>query len=90
MFTIDGKRKYLTRDEQDRFMVAAKQLDRAAVRTFCLTMAYTECRISEALVITVPAWQHVRREHSRCYRRTYLDIVRLLDFCEGKRLVFLR
>ncbi len=53
LFTIDGKRKYLTRDEQDRFMVAASQLDRAQVRTLCLTIAFTGCRISEALALTI-------------------------------------
>ncbi len=53
LFTIDGKRKYLTRDEQDRFFIAANQLDRATVRTLCLTMAFTGCRISEALELTI-------------------------------------
>ena len=50
--TIDGKRKYLTLDEQQRFLVATSQLDRAEVRTFCDTLAYTGCRISEALALT--------------------------------------
>ena len=53
LFNTDGKRKYLTQDEQDRFLKAASDLDRAEVRTFCMTLAYTGCRISEALALTV-------------------------------------
>ena len=52
LLTIDGKRKYLTQDEQGRFLAAAADLDSAEVRTFCMTLAYTGCRISEALELT--------------------------------------
>ena len=52
LFTIDGKRKYLTQEEQARFLAAASQLDRGEVRTFCMTLAYTGCRISEALELS--------------------------------------
>jgi integrase len=52
LFTIEGKRKYLTSDVQGRFMAAANAHERAEVRTFCLTLAYTGCRISEALELT--------------------------------------
>ena len=52
LLTIDGKRKYLTQDEQERFLLAASELDSAVVRTFCMTLAYTGCRISEALEVT--------------------------------------
>lgn len=51
--TIDGKRKYLTLEEQERFLVATSHLDRAEVRTFCDTLAFTGCRISEALALNV-------------------------------------
>ena len=50
--TFDGKRKYLTLDEQERFLHATSQLERPEVRTFCDTLAYTGCRISEALALT--------------------------------------
>ena len=46
-----GQRKYLTAEERTAFLKAAKSADRAA-RTFCMTLAYTGCRISEALVLT--------------------------------------
>ena len=53
LYTSDGQRKYLTQDEQARFLSSASQLDRADVRTFCMTLAFTGCRISEALQLTV-------------------------------------
>lgn len=52
LFTFEGKRKYLTQEEQARFLAAAAQLDRDEVRTFCMTLAYTGCRISEALELS--------------------------------------
>jgi len=52
LFTLDGKRKYLTAEEQGRFIAAANAHERAEVRTLCLTLAYTGCRISEALALT--------------------------------------
>jgi len=39
-------------EEQGRFIAAANAHERAEVRTFCLTLAYTGCRISEALELT--------------------------------------
>ena len=52
LFTSEGKRKYLTGEERERFLVAAVEHHRGAVRTFCMVMAYTGCRISEALQLT--------------------------------------
>ena len=52
LFTSDGKRKYLTLEEMDRFLAAANQQERAEVRSFALVLAYTGCRISEALALT--------------------------------------
>ena len=52
LFTFDGNRKYLTADEQENFIAAANDHERAEVRTLCLTLAYTGCRISEALALT--------------------------------------
>lgn len=50
--TSDGQRKYLTADELARFIETAELQERGEVRTFCLGMAYTGCRISEALELT--------------------------------------
>lgn len=52
LFSFEGRRKYLTAEEQGRFMAAANAHERAEMRTFCLTLAYTGCRISEALELT--------------------------------------
>jgi integrase len=46
-----GARKYLTREEHTRFLRAADQAPRD-VRAFCHTLAWTGCRISEALALT--------------------------------------
>ena len=53
LFTSEGKRKYLNAEELARFIAAAQQHERAEVRTFCLVLAYTGCRISEALALIV-------------------------------------
>lgn len=52
LFTSTGERKYLNADELERFLTVANQHDRAEVRSFCLVMAHTGCRISEALELT--------------------------------------
>lgn len=52
LYTPAGRRKYLTQAERARFIAAASTCPRADVRTLCLTLAYTGCRISEALALT--------------------------------------
>ena len=39
LFTSDGKRKYLTAEERERYLSAAASLDRGEVRTFCMVLA---------------------------------------------------
>ena len=51
LHTPDGARKYLTAGERDAFLRAAEQADRS-VRTLCMTLAYSGCRLSEALALT--------------------------------------
>jgi integrase/recombinase XerD len=51
LYDAQGRRKYLTREERQAFLVAAEKAPRH-VRTLCLTLAYTGCRISEALALT--------------------------------------
>ena len=51
LYNAQGKRLYLTLDERQAFFEAAKhQPDK--VRTLCLLLYYTGCRISEALNLT--------------------------------------
>lgn len=52
LYSAGGQRKYLNSDERQRFLSAAMNCPRAQVRTLCLTLAYTGCRISEALALT--------------------------------------
>lgn len=51
LFTADRQRKYLTAEERAAFLEVAKSAD-PQTRTFALTLAYTGCRISEALALT--------------------------------------
>jgi len=52
LFTTEGLRRYLDDAEHVRFLAAAAALERGEVRTLCTTLAYTGCRISEALELT--------------------------------------
>lgn len=51
MFNDRGCRKYLTRGEIEGFIKASNKMP-LSVSTFCLTIAYSGCRISEALALT--------------------------------------
>lgn len=57
LYSATGLRKYLTRDERERFIAASLAAVRPDVRTLCLTLVYTGCRISEALALTPAAIQ---------------------------------
>lgn len=52
LYTRAGQRKYLTHAERMRFLAAARRCPRAKLRTLCLTLTYTGCRISKALALT--------------------------------------
>jgi len=54
LFDHSGRRKYLTGEERRRFLAAASRADRH-IRTLCMTLTFTGCRISEALALT-PGW----------------------------------
>jgi len=51
LYNRNGQRKYLTPAERQDFLRAAEVMP-PIVRTFCDTLAYTGCRISEALALT--------------------------------------
>ncbi len=51
LFDGAGQRKYLTPEERRAFLLAAES-GPGAVQTFCWTLAYTGCRLSEALALT--------------------------------------
>ena len=52
LYTPEGARKYLTAAERDVFLAEAAQADRD-IQTLCMTLAYSGCRLSEALALTV-------------------------------------
>lgn len=52
LFGKNGQRKYLTAQERERFIVAALRHSRDDIGALCLTLAYSGCRISEALAMT--------------------------------------
>lgn len=51
LFDQNGNRLYLTKEERQLFLDYAKT-QRTEIRTFAETIAYTGCRISEALEVT--------------------------------------
>jgi integrase/recombinase XerD len=55
LHTHHGLRKYVSPDERRRFLAAAMRCPRPELRTLCLVLAYTGCRISEALSLTPAA-----------------------------------
>lgn len=61
-----GRRKYLTIEERRRFLVEADRL-RSEVRALCYVLAYSGCRISEALSLTA---QQLDAEGGRLILRT--------------------
>ena len=46
-----ASRLYVTAEERRRFIAAARAYERTDVATFAATLAYTGCRISEALAV---------------------------------------
>ena len=52
LYTPAGARKYLTEHERTRFLSAAATFDRPEIASLCAVVAWTGCRISEALALT--------------------------------------
>lgn len=55
LYAPTGARKYLTDDERTRFLNAAANCGRPDVYALCATLAWTGCRLSEALALTLDA-----------------------------------
>jgi integrase len=51
LFHTDGSRKYLTREERAAFLAMSRHFPRD-VETFCHVLAYSGCRLAEALALT--------------------------------------
>lgn len=52
LYDEDGQRKYQTPEERDAFLKAAAEAAPREVRTFCGTLVYAGCSITEALELT--------------------------------------
>jgi integrase/recombinase XerD len=99
LFNSAGKRLYLTLEERRKFLAAADKEDRET-RTFCYVLAYTGCRISEALALTPEAidlsagtivFETLKKRRSGVYRAvpvppTLLDMIELVHGLREKRL----
>ncbi len=51
LYSNAGERKYINADERYRFLKVAERCD-PHVQAFCMTLAYSGCRLSEALTLT--------------------------------------
>lgn len=60
VYDNEGRRKYLTDDELDRFLAAADRLSPSR-RALCYVLVYTGCRLSEALALTTHQLDTERR-----------------------------
>jgi integrase/recombinase XerD len=99
LFNSAGKRLYLTLEERRKFLAAADKVDRET-RTFCYVLAYTGCRISEALALTPEAidlaagtivFETLKKRRSGVYRAvpvppTLLDMIGLAHGLREKRV----
>ncbi len=52
LYSASGHRKYINFDERQRFIDAARRWPNPKVASLCLVLAYSGCRISEALGLT--------------------------------------
>src|SRR4051794_41444783 len=94
-YAADGTRLYLTANERDAFLKAAERADRED-RTLCMTLAYSGCRLSEALALTVDrvnlsagllVFESLNKRRSCIYRAVPVPPVLLeaLDLVHGLR-----
>lgn len=95
LYTVAGARKYLTTGERDAFLKAAERVDRED-RTLCMTLAYSGCRLSEGLQLTVDrvdlaagtlVFESLKKRRSGIYRAVPVPpaLLETLDMVHGIR-----
>jgi len=93
LFDAKGQRLYLSESEHADFLEAARNADRF-VRTFCLVLAYTGCRISEGLALTPESidfaggsivFETLKKRRSGVYRAVPVpeDVLDTIDMAHG-------
>ena len=95
LFNEQGQRKYLNAAEREAFKSAAEKQPRE-VRTFCLVLYYTGCRISEALALTQQridleegtiTFESLKKRKDGVFRSVPvpLSLINILDLVHGLR-----
>lgn len=95
LYAADGSRKYLTAREREDFLKVAERADRQ-VRTLCMTLAFSGCRISEALALTgdrvdlaagVLVFESLKKRHTGVWRAVPVPpaLLDALDLVHGVR-----
>lgn len=95
LFNSEGQRKYLTADERAAFLRAAESSDRET-RTLCTVLAYTGCRLSEALALTADrvdiaetaiTFETLKKRRKGVYRSVPVpaEVIDALDLVHGIR-----
>lgn len=95
LFDPHGRRLYVTADERDAFLEEAAKAPRN-VRSLCLTLHYTGCRVSEALALTlrrvdlsgnVIVFETLKKRKKGVYRAVPVpgDMLDILDMVHGLR-----
>ena len=95
LYDAQGRRKYLTAEERRGFLAAAEKATRQ-VRTLCLVLAYTGCRITEALELTAQridieahtiVFESLKKRRKGIYRAVPVPpaVIDALDLVHGLR-----
>jgi len=95
LFDQQGRRLYLTDEERKAFLKAAARTPRE-VRSFCSTLHYTGCRISEALALTpksidlsgkVIVFESLKKRRRGVFRAVPVpsDLIDTIDMVHGVR-----
>ncbi len=95
LYTADGLRKFITRNERDAFLAAAA-LSLGEIRTFSNVLAYTGCHLTEALELTFDRvdvkhhaliFEGIKKRRAKVFRAVPVsrELIELLDLVHNVR-----
>jgi integrase len=95
LFHTDGSRKYLSQEERAAFLKAAERFPRE-VQSFCHVLAWSGCRLTEALELTADrvdlssrslTFETLKKRRRGVFRAVPVppDLVTMLDFVHDLR-----